>query len=63
MQYCPMTCATRLYVAKSRAEARPRVSAPTAYRLLEGIAKGLRWQGLEELLCAIPDSNDDFGIF
>ncbi|WP_174995922.1 hypothetical protein [Pandoraea iniqua] len=50
-------------MAKSRTEARRRVSVPTAYRLLEGIAKGLRWQGLEELLCAIPDSNDDFGIF
>jgi len=62
MQSCPITCATRHYVAKSRTAAKQTASAPPLYRVLEATAKTLRWAALEELLSAIPDSNDDFGI-
>lgn len=62
MLSCPITCSTRHFLEKSRAPAKHQASVPKLYLALELTAKALRWEALEELLSAIPSSNDDFGI-
>ncbi|MEM5344598.1 hypothetical protein [Paraburkholderia azotifigens] len=62
MPCCPLTHTVHARPAQ-RDDARPFDLRRTLYTFAMGIAAGLGWHRLEQLLSAIPDSNDDFMIF
>lgn len=73
MWCCPLTGVPRQCAAESvksvasvqshTGDVRDRASDTRLLSGLEILARGLRWHGLLELLSAIPESNDDFGLF
>jgi hypothetical protein len=58
MHTCPLLRIT-WGVRREREQAR-RDATTTLYVLATNVAARLGWQSLEQLLAAIPDSNDDF---
>jgi hypothetical protein len=62
MQCCPLTHAVHTFIAPGN-ERRERTLRGTLYRFATATAARLGWHRLEQLLDAIPDSNDDFMIF
>lgn len=64
MQCCTLSCMARQYAAQlHREEVSDHGPPPILFRFVERFARRLHWHGLLALLSAIPDSNDDFGIF
>lgn len=64
MQTCPLRRASlearKLTTVRRRT---PRTSAHRQLAIAAGLAQWLGWRALRDLLNAIPDSNDDFGMF
>jgi hypothetical protein len=57
-----MQCCASIRAIEHR-HARPSGPAGMLYKLMTTLAARLGWHRLEQLLSAIPDSNDDFMIF
>jgi hypothetical protein len=62
MQCCPLTHTLHTSTVQHN-DAQQRNPLGTLYGLMTAIAARFGWYRLEQLLSAIPDSNDDFMMF